>query len=134
MQKRTPDKFYKILKGLTRIYLSLFREVKEVRNEVRLIKALAESGKSQKHAFSSSCVIQKLNVLPTDQKTAPSLSSFKNRLNARIMRTSTSIGLLKKGQWARCYSITRKRSFLCKIHPNLDKILLVTHRIFRVNR
>ena len=48
--------------------------------------------------------------------------------------SSSSIGLLKKGQWARCYSITRKRSFLCKIHPDLDKILLFTHTIFRVNR
>ena len=77
---------YKILKGLTRIDAAEFWEVREARNGARLVKELAANGRKQRHSFFSYRVIQKWNLLPTELKTAPSLDSFKNRLDERIMR------------------------------------------------
>ena len=76
---------YKILKGLTRVDPAEFWEVREARNGVRLIKELATNGRRQRHRFFSDRVIQKWNLLPTEIKTAPSLDSFKNRLDEMIM-------------------------------------------------
>lgn len=77
---------YKILKGLTRIDPTEFREVREARNGTRLVKELAKQGKKQRHNFFSYRVIQKWNLLPTEIKMAPSLASFKNRLDEEILR------------------------------------------------
>ena len=76
---------YKILKGLTRIDPAEFWEVREARNGARLVKELASNGRRQRHGFFSYRVIQKWNLLPTALKTAPSLNSFKNRLDEVIM-------------------------------------------------
>ena len=76
---------FKILKGLTRIDPSLFWEVREARNGDRLVKELAENGRRQRHTFFSYRVIQKWNLLPVEIKTAPSLNSFKSRLDDRII-------------------------------------------------
>ena len=77
---------FKILKGLTRIDPAEFWEVREARNGARLVKELATNGKRQRQNFFSYRVIQKWNLLPTEVKMAPSLTSFKNRLDERIMR------------------------------------------------
>ena len=76
---------FKILKGHTRIDPSLFWEAREARNGSRLVKELAENGKRQRQSFFSYRVIQRWNLLPTEVKTAPSLDSFKDRLDELIM-------------------------------------------------
>ena len=76
---------FKILKGLTRIDPSLFWEVREARNGARLVKELAVNGRKQRHSFFSYRVIQRWNLLPTEVKTAPSLLTFKNRLDELIL-------------------------------------------------
>ena len=76
---------FKILKGQTRIDPSLFWEVREARNGTRLVKERAENGRRQRQTFFSYRVIQKWNLLPTEVKMAPSLDSFKNRLDDRIL-------------------------------------------------
>ena len=81
---------YKILKGLTRIDPSEFWEVREARNGARLVKELAKNGKRQRQGFFSYRVIQKWNLLPTNLKLAPSLTTFKNRLDDLIMRKDRS--------------------------------------------
>ena len=50
------------------------------------MKELATNGKRQRKNFFSSRVVQKWNLLLTEVKMAPSLDSFKNRLDERIMR------------------------------------------------
>ena len=79
---------FKILKGLTRIDPTEFWEVREARNGARLVKELATNGKRRRHNFFSYRVIQRWNLLPMELKTAPSLASFKNRLDERIMAFS----------------------------------------------
>ena len=76
---------FKILKGHTRIDPSLFWEVREARNGARLVKELAVNGKKQRQTFFSYRVIQKWNLLPAEVKTAPSLDSFKSKLDELIM-------------------------------------------------
>ena len=76
---------FKILKGHTRIDPALFWEVREARNGVRLVKELAPNGRRQRQTFFSYRVIQKWNLLPVELKTAPSLDSFKNRLDELIL-------------------------------------------------
>ena len=78
---------YKILKGLTRIDPSQFWEVRrEARNGVRLVKELATNGRKQRQSFFSYWVIQEWNLLPVAMKTAPSLNTFKTRLDEMIMK------------------------------------------------
>ena len=77
---------FKILKGHTRIDPSLFWEVREARGGARLVKERAANGRRQRQSFFSYCVIQKWNLLPTGVKTAPSLDSFKNRLDELILK------------------------------------------------
>ena len=79
---------FKILKGQTRIDPNLFWEVTDARGGARLVKERAENGKRQRHSFFSYRVIQKWNLLPTGLKMAPSLDSFKNRLDEMILRRS----------------------------------------------
>ena len=79
---------YKILKGITKIDPKEFWEVREARNGIRLVKDLATNGKRQRQSFFSYRVIQKWNLLPVELMTAPSLQSFKNRLDERIMANS----------------------------------------------
>ena len=76
---------YKILNGHTRIDPSLFWEVRTARNGTRLVKEMATGGKKQRHDFFSYRVIQRWNLLPVSIKMAPSLDSFKARLDALIM-------------------------------------------------
>ena len=76
---------YKILNGLTRIDPTEFWEVREARNGARLVKELAKNGKRQRQGFFSYRVVQKWNLLPAELKLAPSLTSFKNRLDEKIM-------------------------------------------------
>ena len=76
---------YKILKGLTRIDPAEFWEVREARNGACLVKERAANGKKQRQSYFSYRVVQKWNLLPIEVKTAPSLDSFKNRLDERIM-------------------------------------------------
>ena len=76
---------FKILKGQTKIDPSLFWEVRDARNGARLVKSLAMNGKRQRQNFFSYRVIQKWNLLPVHVKMAPSLDSFKTRLDALIM-------------------------------------------------
>ena len=77
---------YKILKGLTRIDPARFWEVRgDARNGARLVKEFATNGKRQRKNFFSYRVIQRWNLLPSKIKTAPSLETFKNRLDERIM-------------------------------------------------
>ena len=78
---------FKILKGLTRIDPEEFWEVREARNGARLVKELAPKGKKQRQDFFSYRIIQKWNLLPTEVKTAPSLETFKKRLDERILGT-----------------------------------------------
>ena len=77
---------FKILKGHTRIDPALFWEVRNARGGVRLVKELAVKGRRQRHSFFSYRVIQQWNLLPIELKTAPSLDSFKNRLDEIIMK------------------------------------------------
>ena len=76
---------FKILKGHTRIDPALFWEVRNARNGARLVKELAVNGRRQRKSFFSYRVIQKWNLLPVELKTAPSLDSFKNRLDELIL-------------------------------------------------
>ena len=76
---------FKILKGLTRIDPSEFWEVREARNGARLIKELAGNGKKQRQGFFSYQVIQKWNLLPMGVRMAPSLETFKSRLDQKIL-------------------------------------------------
>lgn len=76
---------YKILNGQTRIEASAFWEVRPARNGARLVKELATNGRRQRHNFFSYRVVQRWNLLPAMVKTAPSLSSFKNRLDEMIL-------------------------------------------------
>ena len=76
---------FKILKGHTRIDPTEFWEVRDARNGVRLVKELAPNGRRQRQSFFSYRVIQKWNLLPIQIKTAPSLNSFKNRLDDMIL-------------------------------------------------
>ena len=78
---------FKILKGLTRIDPSEFWEVREARNGARLIKELAGNGKKQRQGFFSYQVIQKWNLLPMGVRMAPSLETFKSRLDQRILNS-----------------------------------------------
>ena len=76
---------YKILKGLTRIDPAQFWEVRQARNGARLVKELAANGKRQRQIFFTYWIIQKWNLLPTEVKMAPSLESFKGRLDEMII-------------------------------------------------
>ena len=78
---------YKILKGLTRINPEEFWEVRDARNGARLVKELASRGKKQRHSFFSYRIIQRWNLLPTNVKMAPSLETFKKRLDEKILET-----------------------------------------------
>ena len=78
---------YKILKGHTRIDPALFWEVREARNGFRLVKELAAGGKKPRQDFFSYRVIQRWNLLPVNIKMAPSLDSFKSRLDDSIMKS-----------------------------------------------
>ena len=78
---------FKMLKGLTRINPNQFWEVREARGGPRLVKEMAVNGRKQRHGFFSYRVIQKWNLLPGEIKMAPSLDSFKNRLDDRLMKT-----------------------------------------------
>ena len=77
---------FKILRGQTKIDPSLFWEVREARGGARLIKDLATNGRRQRVNFFSYRVTQKWNLLPVNVKTAPSLDSFKARLDDFIMK------------------------------------------------
>ena len=77
---------FKMLKGLTRINPNQFWEVREARGGPRLVKEMAVNGRKQRHNFFSYRVIQKWNLLPAEIKLAPSLDSFKNRLDERILK------------------------------------------------
>ena len=77
---------FKILRGLTRINPNEFWEVRDARNGTRLVKKLAPNGRRQRQSFFSYRVIQKWNLLPIKIKTSPSLNSFKNRLDEKILR------------------------------------------------
>ena len=77
---------YKILKGHTRIDPALFWEVREARNGFRLVKELATGGRKPRQDFFSYRVIQRWNLLPVNIKMAPSLDSFKSRLDDFIMK------------------------------------------------
>ena len=79
---------YKILKGLTKIDPAEFWEVREARNGARLVKEMAANGRKQRHNYFSYRIIQKWNLLPTEMKTAPSLDSFKKRLDEKIMKNT----------------------------------------------
>ena len=81
---------FKILKGMTRIDPAEFWEVREARNGARLVKELAVNGRRQRKNFFSYRVIQKWNLLPIEIRTAPSLDSFKNRLDEKIMKRTSS--------------------------------------------
>ena len=76
---------FKMLKGLTNINPNQFWEVREARGGPRLVKEMAANGRKQRHNFFSYRVIQKWNLLPAEIKVAPSLESFKNRLDERIL-------------------------------------------------
>ena len=78
---------YKILKGLTRINPEEFWEVRDARNGACLVKELASRGKKQRHSFFSYRIIQRWNLLPTNVKMAPSLETFKKRLDGKILET-----------------------------------------------
>ena len=77
---------YKILKGLTKIDPALFWEVREARNGARLVKSMAVNGRRQRKNFFSYRVIQKWNLLPVEMRKAPSLDSFKTKLDALILK------------------------------------------------
>ena len=77
---------YKILNGQTRIDPAQFWEVRDARNGARLVKSLAINGRKQRRDFFSYRVIQRWNLLPVNVKKAPSLDSFKTRLDALMAR------------------------------------------------
>ena len=77
---------FKILKGHTKIDPSLFWEVREARNGARLVKNRAVNGRRQRQKFFSYMVIQRWNLLPMDLRKAPSIDSFKTKLDALIMK------------------------------------------------
>ena len=77
---------FRILNGMTRLDPSAFWEVRQARNGARLVKELATNGKRQRQNFFSYRVVQKWNLLSVNLKTAPSLDSFKNRLDEKIMK------------------------------------------------
>ena len=78
---------YKILNGHTRIDPSQFWEVRpDARNGTRLVKELAAGRRKQRSDFFSYRVIQRWNLLPVNIKLAPSLDSFKARLDVLIMK------------------------------------------------
>ena len=77
---------YKILKGHTRIDPLEFWEVRDARNKARLVKELAAGRKKQRQDFFSYRVIQRWNLLPVNIKLAPSLDSFKARLDIFIRK------------------------------------------------
>ena len=73
---------FKILKGFTNISPNIFWEVRyDRRNGPRLIKERATNGRRMRQEFFSFRVIQKWNLLPIEIKNAPSLNSFKTRLD-----------------------------------------------------
>ena len=76
---------FKILKGHTKIDPALLWDVRDARNRIWLVKELAPSGRRQRQTFFSYRVIQKWNLLPIGLKTAPSLETFKNRLDEMIL-------------------------------------------------
>ena len=78
------------VKGMTRIDPAEFWEVREAQNGARLVKELAVNGRRQRKNFFSYRVIQKWNLLPIEIRTAPSLDSFKNRLDKKIMKRTSS--------------------------------------------
>ena len=75
---------YKILNGQTRIDPALFWEVTDARNGARLVKSLAVNGRKQRRDLFSYRVIQRWNLLPINLRKAPSLDSFKTRLDAMM--------------------------------------------------
>ena len=77
---------YKILNGHTRIDPSFFWEVRDARNGIQLVKELAVGGRKPRQDIFSYRFIQRWNLLPVKIKTAPSLDSFKSRLDDSIMR------------------------------------------------
>ena len=81
---------YKILNGQTRIDPAQFWEVRDARNGARLVKSLATNGRKQRRDFFSYRVIQRWNLLPVNVKKAPSLDSFKTRLDALMARAGGS--------------------------------------------
>ena len=75
---------FKILNGYTDINPNLFWEVREARGGKRLVKEFASHGRRARHEFFSYRVIQKWNLLPEPLKNAPSLDSFKSRLDKHM--------------------------------------------------
>ena len=82
---------FKLLKGLTLIDPSEFWEVREGRGGLRLVQEWATNGRRQRKNFFSYRVIQPWNLPPSDVKTAPSLDSFKNRLDEGILQKSLAL-------------------------------------------
>ena len=85
-EQRDLIEVFKILNGMTQIDLASFWEVRQARNGSRLVKQLAKNGRRQRQSFFSYRVVQEWNLLPADVKTAPSLISFKNRLDEKILK------------------------------------------------
>lgn len=81
---------YKMLNGLTNINPSLFWEVRRARNGFRLVKEHATNGKKARHSFFSYRVVQTWNLLPASIKNAPSLDSFKKRLDKNTMNRNAT--------------------------------------------
>ena len=75
---------YKILEGHTRIDPAVFWEVREARNGKRLVKEFATNRHRARHSFFSYRVVQKWNLLPGEVKNAPSIESFKRRLDKHL--------------------------------------------------
>ena len=73
---------FKILHGMTRIDPGHYWEVRNIRGGPRLVKAIAENGRKQSFSYR---VYQKWNLLGAELKTAPSLESFKRRLDERLL-------------------------------------------------
>lgn len=76
---------YKMFNGLTLINPSLFWDVRQARNGSRLVKEHATHGRRARHGFFSYRVVQKWNLLPVSVKEAPSLETFKKRLDKLII-------------------------------------------------
>ena len=76
----------KMQKGHTKIDPAHFWEVREARNGARLVKTMAVNGERQRQNFFSYRVFQKWNLLPVNLRKAPSLDSFKTKLDALIMK------------------------------------------------
>ena len=77
---------FKIPRGLTKIDPAMLWEVREARNGARLEKSLATNGRKQRQSYFSYRVIQKWNLLPVAMRKAPSLKSFKSKLDDRILK------------------------------------------------